>query len=263
MSEILYAYWQGFTASGTSPDDSPTLALTPPFVDIVALAFAAPGPGSTIDTSYLTSQNSKESILADARVLQARGQKVVMSVNESSTVPWPTLAPTIFAKNVKLTAEEWGLDGLDLDDEVVSSIPGQEFVDLIKAIRDTMGGEFIISYPGFLEFRDGFLPKVKDELTLVCTMAYWNEFSDAVSLYETYAAMVGHEKVCIGVKPGQGYNDQHTPIEAVPQLASYQPKGATKAGMMLYSLSLDTRRFTGKPQFYWTELVHQHLSTKP
>ncbi len=259
MSEVLYAYWQGFTESGTGPDDPPTLALTPACVDIVALAFAVPGPGSTIVTDFLTSKNSKASILADSEVLRARGQKVVMSVNGSRDVPWDSLDPKTFAASVKSAADEWGLDGIDLDNETPGTIPGQTFVDVIKAIRDTMGDQFLITYPAFLTFRDQFLAQVKDEISLVMTMAYWNDYDWAVSLYSEYAKLVGPEKVCIGVKPGYDQRDQSTPFDAVAKLAAYEPtdgtNGGTKGGMMLYSLTLDVPATTQKPRFTWVDTI--------
>lgn len=265
MSGVFFAYWQGFTPTGPEPLAAPALRLTPAYVDIVALAFALPAPGSAIDTDFLTSKNSKESILADAAFLRSRGQKVVMSLNGNPNMLWNDLDPTRFANNVKALAAEWNLDGIDLDNEDPDyrHNPDQRFVDLIKATRDTMGDKFTLSYPAFLPWRDGFLAKVRDELTLVNTMAYWNDATYGVGLYQNYADLVGPEKVCIGVKPGLNMQDQSTPIAAVPLLAAYQPTGARKAGMMMYSLSLDVEPVTGQPRFSWAQMVHDAMARTP
>jgi glycosyl hydrolase family 18 (putative chitinase) len=182
-----------------------------------------------------------------------------MSVNGSDTVPWPSLDPKTFATNVQTLAEDWSLDGIDLDNETVGEIPGTQFVELIQAVRDTMGAQFIITYPAFLTYRDAFLPQVKDALSYVMTMAYWNEANVAESLYEEYAKMVGPEKVMMGIKPGYDYSNQSTPIDAVVPICQYEPTGAQKAGIMLYSLSIDIPQYTQQKQFYWTELVNTNL----
>lgn len=259
MKELLFAYWEGFTATGAAPGAAPALRLTPACVDIVALAFAVPAPGSGINTDFLTSKNSQESIVSDTAVLRARGQKVILSVNGNPAMPWNALEPELFAQNVKALAEVWGLDGIDLDNEEPGEIPGAEFVAVIKAIRAAMGTDFIISYPGFLPYRDAFLAQVKDDLTLVCTMAYWNDFDYAVSLFQTYAEWMGPEKVCLGLKPGRNGNEQSTPVAALAKLAAYEPPGTRKGGVMLYSLSLDIEPVTGLSRFGWTEMIHKNM----
>jgi hypothetical protein len=171
-------------------------------------------------------------------------------------MPWEELDPATFAASVKSLANAWQLDGVDLDNESPDVFPGAVFIATIKAIRALMGPAFIISYPAFLTFRDGFLTKVKDELSYVATMAYWNGYEGQVALFNSYAEMVGAEKVAMGVKPGTDGGNQSTPFEDVPAIARYQPEGGQKAGMMLYSLSIDTPPYTKKPTFTWTEAIH-------
>ena len=57
--------------------------------------------------------------------------------------------------------------------------------------------------------------------------------------------------------------DQSTPIAAVPLLAAYQPAGARKAGMMMYSLALDVQPVTGQARFSWAQMVHEAMARKP
>ncbi len=176
---------------------------------------------------------------------------------------WSTLDPDTFATNVKALAEDWSLDGIDLDNESPDEIPGTQFADVIQAIRDKMGPQFRITYPAFLPYRDGFLPQVKDALSYVMTMAYWNEANYAEGLYEEYAKMVGPEKVMMGIKPGYDYSSQSTPIDAVAPICQYEPQGTQKAGVMLYSLSIDIPQYTQKQRFSWCCMVNKNLPGQP
>ena len=259
--ELFVAYWQGFTKNGPPPDNPPSLTDTPEFIDVICLAFAAPGENSTIVTSFLTKENSKESIISGTEVLQSRNQKVLMSINGSTTVPWGSLEPIPFAKSVKAVAKEWKLDGIDLDNETWGETPGKPFADVIKAIRDEMGNDFIITYPAYQPFRDEFLTEVQSEISWVMTMAYWNGFQDAVDLFDTYAKLIGTPaKVMMGVKPGKYGMSQSTPIADLPKIIGYQPpSGVSKAGAMMYSLSIDYNFWTDKPRFAWAEMINTYL----
>src|ERR1700730_2960952 len=101
-NEVFLAYWLGFQPGGAS------LEATPTSVGIVALAFAvtAPGPdGDTLTLDFLTSHHSADEIRAGAKALQARGVKVIMSINGNPNWPghpggWSNLNPTAFAANV-------------------------------------------------------------------------------------------------------------------------------------------------------------------
>lgn len=260
-AQQFFGYWQGFTESGDAPLFAPPLRETPLHVNIVAIAFAVPGVNSTLITTYVTSQNNTEhDIIADTEILQNRGQKVVMSINGNPKMPWASLQPIQFAESISQLAKQWKLDGVDLDYETYGTQPGQHFVSVIKAIRDKMGNDFIISYPAYIPFRDSFLTSVQDEISLVMTMAYWNDEASAIALFETYENLLGGpEKLMIGIKPGIDGENQSTPIAAVPGLAQYKPKAGDKAGIMLYSLSLDFHKYTSQGRFHWTSLIQQHL----
>jgi chitinase len=263
--EIIMAYWQGFTPSGAGPQDSPTLEQTPEFVDIIALAFGVILPQNSITTDFLTSKNSKQSILDGTRFLQARGQKVVMSINGNPKYSWDKLEPKPFAKAVKdIVIDEWGLDGVDLDneyDEDNPEKPGLAFAAVTHAIRETIGAEKLITYPAYMPDRDNsYLQAAKDDLDFISTMAYWNGSTSQIKMYEGYASIMGYGKVAIGVKPGYQGSDQSTPIDAVPALCKYEPKkDSRKRGMMLYSLTIDVPQYTKLPKFAWTNMVQENL----
>lgn len=246
--QAFLAYWLGYVEGG------PPLEETPPEVGIVALAFAvtAPSPqGDSITLDFLTSKHSEAEMRAGAKALQARGVKVIMSINgtdswEGHPDGWGNLNAEEFAANVKrIVVDDWGLDGVDLDQEGAAP-PGDDFVAVIKALRAALGPDALITTPVFIgPWRDAYLPQVKDDLSMVMTMAYWNDFEGAKYLFEQYAALVGPEKMAIGVansaNPGQ-----NTPIEAVPQIAAWNPDGASKAGVMLWNLNQPPKEETAR-----------------
>ena len=237
-SQTFLAYWLGYISEGRSLQD------TPDEVDTVALAFGVTAPGDTITTDFLTSGHSEADIRRGVAALQARGKRVVMSISGNPHWPnhpfgWENLNPTTFATNAKsLLIDDWGLDGIDLDNEGSYSpeaSPTGNFVQVIKALRDAFGPDKSITLPVYLgSARDAYLAYVKDEIDAVFTMAYWNSYPDQIALLQTYQSLVGEDKAGIGVaeaaNPGQ-----NTPFSEVPQLSSYAPK----TGMMLWTLNSD------------------------
>jgi len=236
MKQTFLAYWLGYVEGGNS------LESTPPEVDTVALAFGVTAPGNTITTDFLTSKHPEAEIRKGVKYLQAKGVKVVMSISGNPHWPnhpfgWENLNPTEFANNAyKVVVEDWGLDGIDLDNEGSYSpeaSPTGNFVEVIKALRARFGRDKIISLPVYMgTSRDAYLAYVKDEIDYVFTMAYWLDYSGQISLLNAYQGLVGPEKAGIGVadaaNPGQ-----NTDLSIVPKLAQYAPK----AGMMFWTLN--------------------------
>ncbi len=261
-SQKIFAYWEGFTESGAAPNLAPPLIETPSFVDIVAIAFAAPAEQSTITTDFVTSSNNtKAEIISSIEQLRDKGQKVVMSINGSHTVSWESLDPKTFAESVSQLSQEWKIDGVDLDNETWGTVPGKPFAEVINAIRNKMGNDFVITYPAYQEGRDDFLKTAYDDLTYIMTMAYWQDYDEAVDMFSYYENLVGGpEKLMIGIKPGHNGMNQSTPLQAVPKLVEYEPASGCKAGIMFYSLSLDYNKFTAEDRFHWVNLVHSTLA---
>ena len=205
-------------------------------------AFGVTAPGNTITTDFLTSKHSKEEILRGVRFLQNRGQKVVMSINGNPNWPghpfgWENLDPATFAANTKqVVVDEWGLDGIDLDNEgsyAPTASPNGNFVQVIKALRQAFGSDALISLPVYMGTqRDAYLQYVKDDIDFVFTMAYWNQYAQQIQLLKDYQGLVGDDKAGIGVAEAANAG-QNTPFSEVPQLAQYTPK----AGMMLWTLN--------------------------
>ena len=230
------AYWLGYETEGN------LLEQTPPQVGTVALAFALTAKGSTLSMHFLESGGtSVEDIQKGARFLQARGQKVVMSLNGDNKYfkyGWKGLDPEVFANNVKkIVIDDWGLAGIDVDNEDTSYTPTPSpdgnFVQVIKALRRALGPDKWLSLPIFMGAgRDAYLNYVKDDIDYVFTMAYWNSCDAQISLLQSYQGLVGNEKAGIGVAEA-ARTGQNTNFEIVPELSQYKPK----AGMMLWSLN--------------------------
>lgn len=252
----LSVYWLGYV---NDEDNSLRLTDIPPEVNIINLAFAVtcPSPSTpsqdTITLDFLTSKHSKDEILAGIKFLQSRGQKVCMSIDGNPNWPghpggWTNLNPQEFALNVKRIAiDEWGCDGIDLDNEA-DEVPGQNFVDMIKELRREIGEDKIISLPVYMGTgRDAFLSLVKDDISFVCTMAYWNGLQEQIYLCSEYSELVGDDKVFIGVanaaNPGQD-----TDFSILPELAKYSLKG----GMMLWQGNF-------KSAGEWVEAIEKNL----
>lgn len=259
-NQHFMGYWLGY-AQGGAP-----LEATPASVSIVALAFAvtSPGPdGDTIALEFLTSQHSAEEIRAGAKALQARGVKVLMAINGKPNWAghaggWDNLDPEAFAANVKaIVVDQWGLDGVDLDNEAGNVIPGESFVQVVKALRRALGPEALVTLPVYMgPQRDAYLSQVKDDISFVSTMGYWSSFDIQIMRFNRYAALVGPEKVAIGVadhaNPGQ-----NTRFPIVARLAAWNPEPASKAGMMLWNLNqIDAEQDTTRE---WCAAIGENL----
>lgn len=257
MTQAFLAYWLGFIPGQA------TLAETPDGVGIVALAFAVTAPidgEDSITLDFLERDHGEAEIRAGAQALQARGVKVVMSINGNPDWPgheggWANLDPQQFAANVKrIVVDEWGLDGVDLDNEA-DYTPDANFVEVIAALRQAFGPDALITLPVYMGTgRDAYLAQARDDISFVSTMAYWNGFDGQVALFQAYAGLVGPEKVAIGVanaaSPGQ-----NTPWDAVAQCAGWDPPGAAKAGMMLWNLNSPPPDETAQ----WCAAIAQNL----
>jgi hypothetical protein len=236
-AETFLAYWMCNVQGGPMPQDAPAS------VDTVALAFAVTAPINGQDSltlDYLAKYHSLADIKAGAKALQARGVKVIMSINGNPNWHghpggWTNLNPQQFAQNVaQIVIGDWGLDGVDLDNEA-SAVPGENFVQVIGALRQVLGPDALLTLPVYMgPKRDAYLSQVVDQISYVSTMAYGRDFNGQIELYGQYAQLVGDQKTVIGVGDGAS---QNTPFAAVAPLAKWEPSGSNKAGMMLWNLN--------------------------
>ncbi|MGC6174574.1 glycoside hydrolase family 18 protein [Lacrimispora sp. 38-1] len=254
VNEIIFGYWQGYTKS----DDAPRgLKDTPAKVNVVSLAFGViddKDPNNII-MSFLTSKWSRQEIMEGISFLHARGTKVLLSLNGQPKLQyggWPALDPEKFASNTAKLLNAWNLDGIDLDNED-NYKPGDEFVEVIKALRRVLNPGAIISLPVYLgKWRDEYLFKVREIVDYVWTMAYWNDYNGQRELLNVYQKLLYPSKAGMGVGiPGMANPGQSTPPDAVPDMAAYTPQ----SGIMLWALN-------SKDAPAWYKMIIDHMPHK-
>jgi len=241
------------------------LASTPEYVNTVTLAFAGTAPGNSLTTNYLCKYYDSQTIIGWARQLQAKGQRVLMSIIDNTATHWNQIDVSVFVKSAcEVIIGDWGLDGVDIDGESQGS-SAKIFGEVITEFRSALGpvGDGrLLTYDSYLFSQEDqdLLSNCGDCLDWVNLMAYFLETEWMISRFEQYAGIMTPERVTIGVKPGTGDGDQSTPLPEVAALAKYEPKNGRKAGMMLYALTRDVPDITNHPQWTWTETIHKNLS---
>lgn len=236
-SQMFMGYWLGYEAAGHK------LAEVPENVPIVALAFALTAPGYTLTMDFLTKAHSEKEIRQGVDVLKKRGQKVLMSINgrddwEGHKYGWQNLDAQLFAANVKkIVIDDWGLDGIDLDNEadyIPDATADGNYIQVIKELRNALGPDALITTPVYMgQNRDMYLNFLIHDINAVFTMAYWNGLDDQKALLDVYKTLV-MEKAGIGVAmKGAANEGQETDFGIVAELA----KIPDKVGMMLWNLN--------------------------
>lgn len=252
--QMTMGYWLGYIADGNK------LAEVPANIDVVSLAFALTGDNDSLNADFLTSKHAKQDIRDGIQVLQKRGQKVTVSINGDASkrqYGWLGLDPVEFANHVGQFVNDWGLDGVDFDNQDRMFTPELNangmFIRLVQETRNRLGAKAIVTAPVYLgQPRDLYLNFIMNELTCVYTMAYWADVPQQKKLIREYEALVGAGNVGVGVAMKGAANDlQETSFEIVKELASIP----NKAGMMLWHLN---SRHAQK----WCDEIEQNLGTR-
>jgi len=96
-NQILDGFWNGFQEiNGHGPMP---LASTPEYVNTVTLAFAGTAPGNSLTTNYLCKYYDSQTIIGWARQLQAKGQRVLMSIIDNTATHWNQIDVSVFVKS--------------------------------------------------------------------------------------------------------------------------------------------------------------------
>jgi hypothetical protein len=260
MAEVFDAYWLGY-----QEPTGQTLAQTPDLIDYVTLFLAGPTEEGTVTTAYLCKVYGEEKIKQWVKEVRARGTKVLLSFLDNESAPWSNVNMDTFAASAKETLEEWELDGFDIDAE--SGMPPEEFVPCFIALTEALSGVLdgkTLTYtcyegcnPGDSDYE--ILSSVKDLVSWVQLMAYWNQAGSYKRLFEEYAGVVGNEKVAFGVKCGCEGSEQSTLLETVKELAEWDPVDSSKAGMMMFGTNRDNPKFTTQPDWTYAKTIHKKL----
>ena len=265
--ETFIAYWNGEEPTG--PDHSPTLAQTPDSVDLIVLFYVLITDSGELDFSRLVLYNDQATIMgwmAEIRERQKdQPRKTKFSLGILSSA-FPQQDPATFAATVAAAAESWGVDGIDIDYEPPSTSPN--IIPVVQAIRKALPAGSILSAPIYSAWIGN--PQLGPFTALVdyvTTMDYtpYPGYNRTISYYETYAKAMGggpaaYNKLGIGVSCMTFTNGNHTPLDDVKKLCVYEPSGASKLGMMLYTLSYDAPGHGSPyPLFTYTNTIADNL----
>lgn len=252
-SPVFVGYWGGYFNRTTAIP----LDQIPPYVDIISLAFGCPME-DTLTLKFLCSQYTEDEVLAMVKTLQAKGQKVIMSLIDTPTTNWNQINLVTFAQSVKnLVIDEWGLDGIDIDAE--SSMSDEDyapaFIELVTEIRKAIGPDKILTYTCYTGSDDDakIIGATKQYIDGISLMAYFLDEPDMDALFNTYAQWFDPSRITIGVQAGV------TPLNEVADLTKWKPNNMTKGGMMLWTLSEDNSAVTGYPNGTWTKTIEDNL----
>jgi hypothetical protein len=268
-----------------------TLANQQPQTNVVFLGFAAfTGSPTDFAPPYLS---IPKSILEQLTVqpgqsqsaveqLQSAGIQVLLSVQgytpsgQPSGMGWdgvPADQNEAFAAWVQTDViEQYGLDGIDIDNEWSGLTPDpQSFVDTVAALRNSLAGSLITkALWADLSPYDYFTIPVSSSspyypgqtlaslLDFGSTMAYgYSTFAQEELVAAYQRAGMAWNQLCTGVQAGPPppYGQWMTPIGEVSDLAQWvvAPEGDGKTvppilGMMLYTFSQDIQQWTYGPQ---------------
>jgi chitinase len=141
-------YWQDFT-NGATPL---TLAEVPASYNLVAVAFgdsdSTPGQVTfSIDSGLASALGgySQQQFIDDIRTLQARGQKVILSVGgQNGTISVDDAASASnFASSVYSLIQEYGFNGVDIDLE--NGVDPAYMASALEQLESDVGSSLIIT----------------------------------------------------------------------------------------------------------------------
>ncbi|MEJ2856691.1 MULTISPECIES: chitinase [unclassified Saccharothrix] len=179
---VLTGYWHNFDNGSRLLK----LADVPTTYDIVAVAFAdaVPATRGAVDFTLDPTLSSKlggytdAQFKADVKTLQARGQKVIISVGGEKGTIWvgDSASSTAFATSVKSLIAEYGFNGVDIDLE--NGINSTYMSSALRSIN-AAGGKILTMAPQTIDMQSTgqeyfkLALAVKDILTVV-NMQYYN-----------------------------------------------------------------------------------------
>jgi hypothetical protein len=246
-------YWCGYR---TDPESNLTLDMiaTKPSVVQVRLAFIGPAKDSSVDISYLCSIYSADTIKGWVKTLRTAGKAVTISFMDSPSVSWDNVDIKKFAQSLSQLVESWDLSGIDIDGESGCSNFASTMITIAQECRAALAKEKTISYTCYTcsDQDKQILIAIKDICTTVTMMDYFDNFEGMTQTAEFYAAIVGRDKISIGVKTGV------TPLSQVAQLGPWVVKQGFK-GIMVWSFDCDSHVYRDQKDWAWTDAVHNSL----
>ena len=147
-AHILMGYWQDFTNGA----DNLTLADVPTSYNLVAVAFGAstdtPGQVSfSLDPTLASDLGgyTQQQFIDDIKTLQARGQKVILSVGgaDGAISVDDAASASAFASSVDSIIQEYGFNGVDIDLE--NGVDPTFMASALEQLESDVGSSLIIT----------------------------------------------------------------------------------------------------------------------
>jgi hypothetical protein len=202
------------------------------------------------DTGWMRNVNYHyfSEVIRDIKILQARGVKVLMNVDDRPS--WGTSTPFTTWDSIKLDYKQFAefikacaidslqLDGISLDIEHRAE-GNENYRALLKEIGKYFGPQSSNSnsqmyiaamfrgYWGEPGFDIGRSKDIMAHLNFLMDMAYFND--DYTGRFKQWADSIGSSKVMIGLL--NDYND----LTFATTVAAWQPPSGPKAGVMVYA----------------------------
>ena len=269
-TELYIAYWSGEEPTG--PGQSPTLDMTPDYVDVVPLFYVILNADGTLNFDRLVLHNGQATIKGWMRDIRSRQQNQAKKTKFTLGIlgdSFPSQDPTTFAQTVKAAVDDWDVDGVTVDYEPPSS--DANIVNVVMAIRKEIGDEAIMTAPVYSRWdgMDELLKNFAAPFDYIETMDYspYVGLQATMDAYAGYAKAIGtanapaYNKIAIGVSCMEPSSNFYTPLNDVISLCKYEPTAqAKKLGIMLYTLSYDvTSHGSGYPDGTFTKTIHANL----
>lgn len=194
--------------------------------------------------------------------LHAAKINVLVTVNNNSgaNLGWGNLNSTQAASLASAAAalvQQYGLDGIDIDDENVPGTP-QTFYSTVQALRNALPAGALISHAIYdqQDYNKFNQTTVIDLLDYCCTMVYGDDAGWIESNVNWFhnagqggsgGKGIPYAKLCAGVQPGPAGGNQMTSIATANSVADWATQTGL-LGVMLYSYSQDVAAFTQIPQ---------------
>ncbi len=223
-------------------------------IDIVNLMASTFNPGENFQEQPLLIDPLLKKAVDQKEVaqLQAAGIKVVLTVTGKGNVGWGSIPEGqeqdfyAYVANYVLGPSGLNLDGIDIDDEYPTC--GAAIVPIVQGLKAALPAGKVLSKALWAD--SGYISQLVASLDYGAIMDYGNDPAMLKSAFAGYVdAGFAPEKVMIGVNAGPDSSAAaFTSIPTAVQLAAWQPQGASKMGMMVWSFSQDIQQFTGTPQ---------------
>ena len=168
-------------------------------------------------------------------MLQQAGIKVVLTVmGDSGCVQWSSV-PEAHAVELanwlnKEVLQEYGLDGIDIDDEYGIHGSDEQLIAVVEAMDKVFPPSAIISKALWSDH--SVISHIKDYLTYGATMSYGNSafnLKNTARLYHNKG--LSWDQILIGVNAGPvNQGGSFTSIATTKDITAWQPSGSTKRG---------------------------------